>query len=75
MSTDIEAGVCEIVGRVLGRADCTTHSDFFELGGTSLGAMQVLWLIEERFGTKVSLTDFFDAPDLEAVADLVKQRR
>lgn len=74
MSADVESGVFEIVGRVLGSRDWAPNSDFFELGGNSMGAMQIVWLVQERFGVRVSLTDFFDAPDIASLASLVAER-
>ncbi|MEU2608424.1 acyl carrier protein [Streptomyces albus] len=67
------AGFYEIVARVLRLPRVRPEDDYFELGGTSLGVMQIVWMVEERFGTRISLTDFFDAPDLEAIADLVEE--
>ncbi|WP_433076699.1 acyl carrier protein [Dactylosporangium sp. CA-052675] len=72
--SDVEAGVYEIVGRVLGSREWTPKSDFFDVGGSSLGAIQIVGMVEERFGVRVSLTDFFDAPDLETFAALVVER-
>ncbi|MFE2228298.1 type I polyketide synthase [Streptomyces kronopolitis] len=51
--------------QVLGSADDT--ADFFELGGDSLAAVQLITLIEETFGVTPPVDAVFDAP---AVADL-----
>lgn len=75
MSTTIENGCYEIIARVLRRTSVAPDDDYFSLGGTSLGVLQILWLIEERFGVTLSLTDFFDAVDLRGVANLVAARQ
>lgn len=63
--------VLEIASVVLQRDDLDGNSDFFDLGGTSLEALHILWKIEERLGVALSLETFFDAPDLRAVAALI----
>lgn len=69
--TDVVDGFYEIVARVLQREAVRPRDDYFALGGTSLGVMQILWMVEERFGVRLSPTDFFDAPDLAGLAELV----
>jgi acyl carrier protein len=70
-----EAAFYEIVARVLQRPQVRPDDDYFELGGTSLGVMQIVWMVEERFGVRISLTDFFDSPDLAGIARLVTDGR
>jgi thioesterase domain-containing protein len=53
---------------VLGRANVPVDVDFFELGGTSLGAMQVLALAEREFGRPVPLATLIEAPTVTAFA-------
>jgi len=68
---DLTAGVYEIVSRVLQSRDWSPQSDFFGIGGSSLAAIQIVAMVEERFGIQVSLTDFFDAPDVATFAAMV----
>ncbi|MFI7503312.1 acyl carrier protein [Streptomyces sp. NPDC049687] len=70
-----EAAFFEIVARVLRRPRVRPDDDYFELGGTSLGVMQIVWMVEERLGVRISLTDFFDSPDLAGIARLVTDGR
>lgn len=65
--------VYEVIGRVLRRDDLAPELDFFQLGGTSLAAMQIVTLLEDSFGVRISLTDLFDAPDLAGIAELVER--
>ena len=76
MSSDGEvlAGVLRTVGEVLMLDDLQPSSDYFDVGGTSVAAMQIVDLLEGQFGIHLSLTDFFDAPDLQALADLITSR-
>ena len=66
--------VLDITKLVLQMADISPETDFFEVGGTSLAAMQIMWKIEERLGVHLSMADFCDSPDLQAVADLVSDK-
>lgn len=38
-------------------ADCGPEADFFELGLDSMGVMQLVMYLEERFGKKVEPTE------------------
>lgn len=71
---DIEAEVVRIAGDVLD-VECGPADDFFDLGGSSLAAIRILGLVQERFDVEVSLMEFFDAPDLGSFARLVEERR
>lgn len=57
----------DISGGSLGVGD-----DFFENGGTSLGALQLLQLIESELGVQLVTEDFIEAPNAEALARLVR---
>lgn len=48
------------------------EDDFFELGGDSLSAAELVFAVSERFGKEPSLTAFFAAP---TVADLARSIR
>ncbi len=69
------ADVISVAAAVLQRDDIAGASDFFALGGTSIAAMQIVFHLTERFGVFVTLTDFFDAPDFDAIAELICNRR
>ena len=64
-----------VAAGVLQRDDISGASDFFALGGTSMAAMQIVFQLAERLAVHITLTDFFDAPDLDAVAELITERR
>jgi hypothetical protein len=56
-----QESVLKVVELVLQKSDLQPGDDFFDVGGTSLAAMQII-------------LKFFDAPDLRAVAELIEQR-
>ena len=52
--------------------------DFFDLGGHSLLGMELIAKIQERFGMKLSVTEFFDQNTIRKVAltiDKISQLR
>lgn len=57
-----------------GAPDITADSDFFTLGGTSLGAVQLIRLLKETFGTKIRLRDLLLDPTPGGVALLVARQ-
>ena len=66
-------GMLEIVRRVLRCPEFDLSQSFASLGGTSLAAVHIVSLVEAEYQLSVSLEDFFDAPDMATVADLVKR--
>ncbi|MFD0418677.1 condensation domain-containing protein [Streptomyces sp. NPDC127108] len=64
--------LCDILGDLLGTAAPTPDSDFFELGGNSLLALQVINRVEERFGVRHRLLDLYEYPRIEDFARFVE---
>ena len=56
---------------VLGQGVAGGDVSFFDLGGDSLSAMAVLAQVERTWGVAVPLSAVFEAPTLQALADLV----
>jgi acyl carrier protein len=48
---------------------------FFDLGGDSLRAVQVLVRMNIRLGLNLTLQDLFDAPSIAALADRIDRSR
>jgi amino acid adenylation domain-containing protein len=67
-STPAEEALAEIWGQVLETRGIGIHDDFFDLGGNSLQATQVLLRIREAFGVELPVRTFFDQPTIAAVA-------
>ena len=66
---DIKADVTRRWMRVLGLDGDSPSDDFFDLGGTSLKALQLLSEIEENLGLSVSLMIFAQQPTLQGLLD------
>jgi len=59
---DLLAQVTGIWGDVLQTDELTESSDFFELGGESLGAIRITAQVREIAGDELPLTLIFDEP-------------
>jgi amino acid adenylation domain-containing protein len=75
-STPLEEIVVEVVAEMLGldRQRVSVRHNFFDLGGHSLLATQAAVVLRDRLGMAVPLLDFFEAPDLGALADRILDR-
>jgi phthiocerol/phenolphthiocerol synthesis type-I polyketide synthase E len=51
------------------------EDDFFELGGDSVVATQLLTRVNEAFSIKLPLRDFFESPTVAGMALLVVQKQ
>jgi acyl carrier protein len=67
--TAMEMLVAEVWSEVFGLPRISIHDDFFDLGGHSLTAVQMVSRLRTRLGREVSLRAVFDAP---TVAGLVE---
>ncbi|KUJ83005.1 non-ribosomal peptide synthetase [Microbulbifer flavimaris] len=56
---------------LLDREDIGTNQNFFDLGGHSLRAMQLLARIREHFAVDLSVRAIFEARDLKALAEAI----
>jgi acyl carrier protein len=52
--------VCAIWAEVLGVDRVEADDDFFEIGGYSLLAVQIIARLEERFGVQLTVRQFFE---------------
>ena len=57
-----EAAVAGVFAQVLGLEGVGAADDFFEIGGDSLSAVEVLVGLSERFGIELSAADLLEAP-------------
>jgi thioesterase domain-containing protein len=69
--TTTEAVLAEIWADVLSLEPIGTHDDFFQLGGTSLLAVDLFAQIARRLGRKLPLTSLIEAPTVERLARLI----
>jgi acyl-CoA synthetase (AMP-forming)/AMP-acid ligase II/thioesterase domain-containing protein/acyl carrier protein len=68
-----EQHLLSIWRQVLGIETVGVHDCFFDLGGDSSAAAQILVRIEQDFGKKLSMTSFLCAPAIAPLADLLQQ--
>lgn len=74
-TTETEQVVAAIWCQALGRELIGVHDAFFDLGGESLRAMQVVTKANKVFGLNLSVRALFDTPTVAAFAQLVDNAR
>ncbi|MBC3840216.1 hypothetical protein GXW82_08500 [Streptacidiphilus sp. 4-A2] len=67
----VEDRLAVLFSKVLGDSEDQGDRDFFELGGDSLSAVQLLSLVEDEFGVSPPLEAVFDAPTVPEFAAVV----
>ncbi|WP_438006481.1 type I polyketide synthase [Sorangium sp. So ce321] len=71
----VKAQVTAIWARAFGIDPVDPRKDFFELGGESLLALQILNRVRETFQVELSLREFFERPTVAALAERVHEAR
>lgn len=66
--TERERAVAECMAGVLGVTPTGPESSFFELGGNSIGVIELLHRLERTTGLLLSFKDVFEAPTVAAIA-------
>jgi amino acid adenylation domain-containing protein len=67
-ATDLNRQLHAIWFEVLGHGDFATSDNFFAIGGDSLSATRLLFLIEQRLGQRLTLASLFQSPTLTSLA-------
>ncbi|NJL23634.1 MAG: AMP-binding protein [Leptolyngbyaceae cyanobacterium SM1_3_5] len=70
--TEIERAIAQIWQQALQVEAIGIHDDFFELGGNSLSATQVITQMRQTFQAEVSIRQFFTAPTIAAQAQMLR---
>ena len=73
--TELEKALADLWAEVLRLDAVGIRESFFELGGTSLRAVDLFAQIERRFGKKLPLTTLIGAPTVEQLAALLAEAR
>ncbi len=74
--TDVERKMMtQAFGAILGRTDFAKNVSFFDLGGTSLQAAQLVSKIKKIFATDISLAAFFADSSVQSLALEVERSR
>jgi acyl transferase domain-containing protein/acyl carrier protein len=68
----VEARLRALWTEVLGADSFTDESDFFELGGDSLSAVQLMGRIRDVFGVEFGIATVFDHPSIRELAGTVR---
>ncbi|MEU3650020.1 amino acid adenylation domain-containing protein [Lentzea sp. NPDC034063] len=72
---ELEQEIADVWTEVLGVARIGVHDNFFDLGGHSMAATQVVFRVSERFRVDVPLRAMFDEPTVESLARRVVQEQ
>ena len=67
--TGVERELTAIWERVLGRTGLGIDDDFFDAGGTSLAAIEVLAVVRRRFEASVAVLDLYRSPTVRGLAE------
>jgi aryl carrier-like protein len=70
--TAVERQMAELWAKLLNAEAIGRTDNFFDLGGHSLVAMQLLSRVRAAFGTEVTMADFFDDPTIAGLASLLE---
>ena len=68
----LETSLTNLWGRVLGRRQIGLNENFFEAGGTSLKAVQLVALIQRELNRSLSITSLFECPTIRLLAARMK---
>ncbi|MFC9946662.1 amino acid adenylation domain-containing protein [Streptomyces pratensis] len=63
-----ERVLAQMLADLLHLPELGVHDNLFDLGATSITAMRLVVLVEERFGTAIPLSDFIVAPTVAELA-------
>jgi amino acid adenylation domain-containing protein len=67
--TDVERELIAVWERVLGRTGLGIDDDFFDAGGTSLAAIEVLAAVRRQFETSVAVLELYRSPTVRGLAE------
>ncbi len=68
----VEAELLAIWRRVLGRSRIGLHDNYFDVGGTSLNAVQVVAQIQARMKRPMSIVELFEVPTVARLASRMR---
>jgi tyrocidine synthetase-3 len=71
--SDLEAAVAATWQDVLGLPDIGVHDDFFDLGGHSLAATQIVARLQDSFDVELPPTAVFECPTVAELAATVSE--
>ncbi len=72
--TDAEHDLRKVWADVLGQPDLGITDDFFDLGGHSLKAIELISAVRDRLGHSIPLGTLYGAPTVERLAAVIQNR-
>lgn len=72
---ELEATLAGLWSEVLGARQVSVEQDFFDLGGNSLVAVQLIALIRKKLGVRLPMRSLFQVPTVAGMAALVEEMR
>jgi len=69
--TDMEGKLARVWAEALGLSQVGIHDNFFDIGGHSLTAVQVISRIQRMTGNPISLLDLFKAPTVASLTERI----
>jgi acyl carrier protein len=73
--TSVELQLAHAWAEVLGLNQVGIHDSFFDLGGHSLRATQIISRVQKLFRVELSMRTLFEVPTVEGLAQRSKQMR
>ncbi|WP_442946871.1 SagB family peptide dehydrogenase [Nostoc sp. PCC 7120 = FACHB-418] len=73
-STELEIALAQLWQSILNVEVSSIHNNFFELGGNSLSATQIITQMRQNLQLDLPIREFFLNPTLTAQAELLKQQ-
>ncbi|MFV2086258.1 non-ribosomal peptide synthetase [Micromonospora sp. LOL_021] len=71
--TPLEAEIAQVVEEFLQVTEVGVYDDFFELGGNSVRAAQLVVRLSDRYGVELVLQKLFASPTVDHLATLIQQ--
>ncbi len=72
---EVERQLTSIWNEMLGVSALQPDRNFFDVGGTSLLALRMLQRVEQNFGVRATLLDFFEFPTIRSFSGWVTSKR
>jgi acyl carrier protein len=73
-NSSLKAALRELWVEALGHAELGEDDDFFDLGGNSLSAIQLVDNIQERFGVELSVAVLFERPTVNLLLESLEAK-
>lgn len=70
---ELERGLASLWARLLNQERVGIHDDFFDLGGHSMIAIQLLSQVDQQFGRALPLETLYQAPTVSRLAGVLRQ--